>query len=500
MFAKKEASSLLKNKISEGINTMGNVFVKDKDKAAQIKADIEKRAEALKKEILESQSNYGEVIGKIYYVSQNGDDSNDGLSQETPVKTLDAVSNLPLKAGDAVLFKRGEIFRGYLKSYQGVIYSAYGEGKKPVLTNSLQNFADPSLWEETEVKNVYKLKLAQTNDVGVIVFDEGKAWTQKRIKGRPEFPEGGLENLDVDLAMWHDIPKPLDETGYVYLRCDKGNPGELFTSIEIARRQNIASAKHDVTFDNICFKYGAAHGIGSGTVNGLTVRYCEFGWIGGSWFRTDTLSRYGNAIEIYGGCRNYVCDHNYIYQVYDAGITQQLKNGKGEVYMCDITYSYNLIEDTSYSVEYFLEGMKPEDIPEGEGQPVRYTKNFEIVGNIMRRSGYGFGEQRPDGQCAHIKGWKHSNPVMNYTIHDNIFDTARHMIHQIGAEKHEWMPKLWNNIYVSGDASTARFGSIGGLDFDGNECREKKIEYDENFERAFNEIMAEKNSVFVLEK
>jgi len=479
---------------------MGNVFVKDKDKAAQIKADIEKRAQALKNEIVGSKSDYSEAIGTIYYVSEKGDDNNDGFSPETPIKTLDAVSKLPLCVGDAVLFKRGETFRGLLKSKRGVIYSAYGEGKKPVLTNSLQNFADASLWEETEVKNVYRLTIPQTHDVGIIVFDEGKTWSQKRIKGRPEFPEGGLENLDVDLAMWHDIPKPLEETGYVYLRCDMGNPGEIFNSIEIARRQNIISAANDTTFDNLCLKYGAAHGIGSGTVNGLTVRYCEFGFIGGSWFRTDTLSRYGNAIEIYGGCRNFVCDHNYIYQIYDAGITQQLKNAKSDIVMTDIRYSYNLIEDTAYCIEYFLDPAPLEAFKEGEPMPVLYTKNFEVTGNIMRRSGYGFCEQRPDKQTAHIKGWKQTSPVINHTVHNNIFDTSLHMMLHVGADKAEWMPKMSNNIYVSGNGEKACFGDIGGIDADGSNRIAKRVNYDSDFERTFNEILCEKNSIFVLEK
>ena len=479
---------------------MSNKFIRGGAEATAIKAEIDVRAEALKKEILESESKYDEAFGTIYYVSENGDDSNDGLSPNTPIRTLAKASELPLCPGDAVLFKRGETFRGNLKGRQAVVYSAYGEGKKPVLTNSLQNYADPSIWEETEVKNVYKLTIPIKNDVGVIVFDEGKAWTIKRIKGRPEFPNGGLENLDVDLAMWHDVSKPVEDTGYVYLRCDKGNPGSLYSSIEIATRSNIASAANDITYDNICFKYGAAHGIGSGSVCGFTVRYCEFGWIGGSWFRTDTLSRFGNAIEIYGGCRNYVCDHNYIYQIYDAGITQQLKNGRGEVYMCDITYSYNLIEDTSYSVEFFLDPMNPNDLAEGESQPTRYTKNFEMVGNIMRRSGYGFGEQRPDGQCAHIKGWRQVNPFINACFHDNIFDTARYMVHHFGASRHEWMPNMRNNIYVTGDADTAYFGRIGGLNFDGSEAVEKRVDYNEEFERNFNEVLCEKNSVVVVEK
>ena len=480
---------------------MNNKIIRGGSEAAKIKADIDKKAEALKNEILTSESNYSEAYGNIYYVSAKGDDNNDGLSSKTPIKTLEKASSLELLPGDAVLFKRGETFRGTLKGCQGVVYSAYGEGKKPVLTNSLQNYAQPELWEETEVKNVYKLTIPLTNDVGVIVFNEGEAWSEKRIKGRPEFPVGGLENLDVDLSMWHDVPHPLDHTGFVYLRCDKGNPGELFKSIEIARRKTIATCAKDITFDNLCFKYGGGHGIGAGTVEGLTVRYCEFGWIGGSWFRTDTLSRFGNAIEIYGGCRNYICDHNYIYQIYDAGITHQCKNPKGDILMCDIKYTDNLIEDTTYSIEYFLAYGDPKQHEEGEKLPIRYMKNVEMCGNILRRSGYGFGDQRPDkARAAHIKGWNHDNPAMNYTIHDNIFDTSKYMINHIGCVDPKFMPKMSNNIYVTGSGELCSYGEMGDYSNNATEKVYKHIRYDENFEKDIEELVCEEGSIFVIEK
>lgn len=480
---------------------MNNKIIRGGSEAAKIKADIDKKAEALKNEILTSESNYSEAYGNIYYVSEKGDDNNDGLSSETPIRSLDKASELELHPGDAVLFKRGETFRGALKGRQGVVYSAYGEGKKPVLTNSLQNYAQPELWEETEVKNVYKLTIPLTNDVGVIVFNEGEAWSEKRIKGRPEFPVGGLENLDVDLSMWHDVPHPLDHTGFVYLRCDKGNPGELFKSIEIARRKTIATCAKDITFDNLCFKYGGGHGIGAGTVEGLTVRYCEFGWIGGSWFRTDILSRFGNAIEIYGGCRNYICDHNYIYQVYDAGITHQCKNPKGDIVMCDIKYTDNLIEDTTYSIEYFLAYGDPKQHEEGEKLPIRYMKNVEMCGNILRRSGYGFGDQRPDkARAAHIKGWNHDNPAMNYTIHDNIFDTSKYMINHIGCVDPKFMPKMSNNIYVTGSGELCSYGEMGDYSNNATEKVYKHIRYDENFEKDIEELVCEEGSIFVIEK
>lgn len=56
--------------------------------------------------------------GTAYYVSNDGDDNNDGLTPETAWRTLDKVSescgfdgNAILQPGDAVFFRRGDIFR-----------------------------------------------------------------------------------------------------------------------------------------------------------------------------------------------------------------------------------------------------------------------------------------------------------------------------------------------------------------------------------------------------
>ena len=67
---------------------------------------------SLKRASLESSvSNHPDIVrnsvsGNIYYVSESGSDSNDGLSELKPLKTLYGVSGLSLNAGDAVLFER----------------------------------------------------------------------------------------------------------------------------------------------------------------------------------------------------------------------------------------------------------------------------------------------------------------------------------------------------------------------------------------------------------
>ena len=72
------------------------------------------------------------ITGKIYYVSNEGDDENDGLSPERPWKSMRKVNCSVYEEGDAVLFRRGDLFRGNVgRRHNGVTFGAYGTGKKP---------------------------------------------------------------------------------------------------------------------------------------------------------------------------------------------------------------------------------------------------------------------------------------------------------------------------------------------------------------------------------
>lgn len=86
---------------------------------------------------------YPESHGRIFYVANTGNSTNDGLSPEHPLKTLSDANALSLIAGDKVLFKKGDTFVGKL-TYSGVsgnddnpiTISSYGEGALPILTDN----------------------------------------------------------------------------------------------------------------------------------------------------------------------------------------------------------------------------------------------------------------------------------------------------------------------------------------------------------------------------
>ena len=104
-------------------------------------ASIEKLAQEKKESIRNSNSVY-DKNGNIYYVSENGDDSKDGLSPKNALKTLEKAGEIGLETGDVILLERGSTFRGHLDiKVPGITVSAYGEGPKPIIIGSPENGA-----------------------------------------------------------------------------------------------------------------------------------------------------------------------------------------------------------------------------------------------------------------------------------------------------------------------------------------------------------------------
>jgi hypothetical protein len=96
-----------------------------------------------------------------YYVDATyGDDSNDGTTPETAWKTIDKVNNVAINAGDLVLFKRGEIFRGSLIPTSGsdlnyVTYGAFGTGNKPKILGSYNRYCACDWMDEGD--NIWRI-------------------------------------------------------------------------------------------------------------------------------------------------------------------------------------------------------------------------------------------------------------------------------------------------------------------------------------------------------
>ncbi|MBR4853535.1 MAG: hypothetical protein IKU88_02290 [Alistipes sp.] len=465
-----------------------------KDSAQKQISALDRKAEKLKRQIRNTPSAINlDERGAIYYISTEGDDSNSGLSPEQAIRSLEKLNSLELKPNDCVLFRRGDLWRGRLRAKTGVSYSAYGKGEKPRIYGSPYDAAKVGRWVETEAKNIYMYDGELSSDIGTLVFNHGEANAFKVMMIRQEDgstlhietrePFASYRDLKRDLEFYHDYKG----AKRVYLYSAEGNPAERFSSIELSPRGNIIQATHDTTFDNLCIKYGGSHGIGGGTTNNLTITNCELGWIGGSIQADDIFgrnhpTRFGNAIEIYGGCDNFRVENCYIYQVYDAAITHQHQGDtEHPLTMSNILYANNLIEDCVYSIEYFL----------GRDNTIQthLMENILIKGNIMRRAGYGWGKQRPDKECpAHIKSWDHhTNNARNFLIKNNTFDRCTHNLLNIAARRKESLPTMQSNTYIQPRGAMA--GSMGH--------EAKKYTFDESTQGVLSELFGENAATII---
>ena len=224
-------------------------------------------ADQRKEEIYETVTNLDSVItGTSYYISNDGNDANDGLTPETAWATPYRAMTANLEYGDAVLFERGDTWyisveenlgdtsrnHGYK---DGVTVGAYGKGEKPVLRGDIERANDASFWELYYEKDGTKIwKAAEPlRDSAVIVFNEGEVYAEEVLPwlnnmmeyinpdGTPFVVEDALDKdlTFCNLLLFEDgIETVCNEVdhyvrGDLYLRCDEGNPAEVYDVVSI---------------------------------------------------------------------------------------------------------------------------------------------------------------------------------------------------------------------------------------------------------------------------
>ena len=382
-----------------------------------------------------------DIDGMIYYVSNNGSDQNDGKSPETAWATLDKVNSSAIKGGDAVLFECGSLFRGTISTVSNVTYASYGEGQKPIIIQSKRNYASEGLWELYDAENdIWKLTV-HVEDPGIIVFNAHhdaidcygeitatRLWnTEDDDASRVPYSE--LLTAD-DLTYYWGVPtntwskfSQYNKENALYLRSSK-DPNTEYDSIEIGEdiKMVAVGSNSGVTIDGICFKYGGGHCVsGSTFVEDLTVRNCVFAWIGGGLLNGSLLSnqssRYGNAIEIFGGCNGFEVYNNWIYEIFDTGVTFQYHYSSGSTKMINIDIYNNLVERSYWCFEWWINPKeKAEKNPE--------VADVYVHDNVVREGFDSWGTMQhnnPQWGAMLSSGFGTSN-LSNFKIENNIFD------------------------------------------------------------------------------
>ena len=370
--------------------------------------------------------------GKGIYVSNDGSDSNDG-SKAKPFATINKAVSVS-KSGDVIYLNRGDLWRENITSKEGVSFGAYGSGNKPTVYGSPRNFAE-STWRETETENVYSVSTAEAYNIGAIIFNHGQAVGSAKTN---------LKSLKENFDYYEDLAKKV-----VYVYMEQGNPADVCQSIEFASGQHIFALKSNSSMQNIRLMYGGAHAVSMQNVENVSFEGMVIGYIGGSFQDYTSKLRYGNAIEIWGTCDNYKVDHCFVFQCYDAGLTMQFSSDENKAfYEENIVFSNNLLDYNYYAIEYFFHCRV---------NPNSAIRNVKIDSNIIRFSGYGWGEysRKDKGNGSAIKGNDLAMRTDNFVISNNIFEMSytEHrrnvptLIFTSGIDITE-LPTFKNNIYA----------------------------------------------------
>ncbi len=403
--------------------------------------NILKNVEVRKDSIL---SNSEEIIvtGTSYYVSNTGNDNNDGLSPETAWATINKINNTSFNQGDGVYFKRGDIWRyDTLFCDEGVTYSAYGVGEKPRFYGSPENGTGKEKWTLLEGTNNIWVFHRKLPFCGLVVFNEGESYADKTWAywNGKNYTVLGTDNVlidfkdlennhffnNVDLTNWNEYVNGnlmlfnCQNTGELYLRCDEGNPGEIYWSIEFSVINNVSfiNVVNGTILDNLCIKYFGNQAVNftAADKNGATIQNSVVGFVGGAeWgvFPEEKISiGAGGALGMNGASNKAL--NNYIHDAYDEGIT--IETGWDKELMentinSDIIVKGNVFERCVHTL--WIANFNEED-------QVTIFKDVTFEDNLILYSGYNWRESREEISALGITSPYNGN-LFNILIKNNV--------------------------------------------------------------------------------
>ena len=437
---------------------------------------IDKLGDRLYESIHYNMDDIKDAEGTIYYVAKSGNDENDGKTPETAWATLDKVNSSVLKNGDAVLFNRGDGWRGYLYAKSGVSYGAYGKGPKPIISFSFdaKNYAE---WVETDTPNVWKLnkQLLPTiaSDVGTMLFNGAESYAT--------LTDLSKLNTNIKFAYSGRFSKEAKKDNYIYLYCDKGNPKDVYESIEVTLAGKsviqMENGTHDVVLNNIQF-CGGADIFFATSLSNIKMSYCQAYWCGGNRSGSEGI-RFGGGSGAWFGCDGIYYENCHIAQQFDSGVTPQFAQSivDSPSIFKNFVVKDCLFEYCEYTLEYFNTQRNFDNN--------RY-ENMYFGYNFCRYGGQGFGDKPK--QSRYIRSGSHENVCINSKIEYNIFDRAlsyclevvgygQLKIGESGGKSYlpfEQMPRFNSNIYIHG--KNDKFAIINNNTYNFNETTYNELQ------------------------
>lgn len=444
--------------------------------------------------------------GTAYYISNDGKDSAAGTSPETAWATIDRLNQAELNYGDAVFFRRGDIWRAVqVNSRPGVTYSAYGEGEKPGLYGSVENGGGEekwSLWYEGEDGRKIWVYYRPMLDCGAIALTENLAaekvqpfwngqtyqvlsdlWltdqTEQAAEEQAALPEfdpkvhltenltffsqasSGLpDTLPIYLLGWVDTGGReqycLTADGPLYLRCDEGNPGELYPDMEfLSPYAPFDGVADDVVIDNLSVLYTGRNILSvSPDCGGVLVQNCELGWGGGcsASYALDTITGYGAGVQRNGGVGGASSSHNtfrnnYVHETYQEGLGLETAiEFSGQVFdVTDVAIEDNVFYHCGSALIYF--NWDEVANPDHQFRNISFRDNLVFYSTMSDWVDTG---EDVDG-CFTGAFTIDGGPNMQdgtVEVRDNVFFASRECLVYIKTYVPEYLPDFEGNTYA----------------------------------------------------
>lgn len=396
----------------------------------------------------------------IYYIDpQHGNDSNDGLTPSTPLRSQDRIE---VKPGDTLLFRRGTTTHGALLTVPGapdapVTYGAFGEGEPPVFCGSA-DLSAPEQWIEV-ASNIWQCCTPPVGEVGNFIFngdccEATLRWERDELCAQGDFWDSHFHG---------DAPPDpaLSSAERILLLYSVGNPAVHYRSVEAGHNHPrvLASPRDYTVFEDLCFRNHGLHGL-AGAANHVTVRRCRFENLGGCVWSLPLRIRFGNALEFYGHGSYITVEDCSFRSIYDSCVTHQ---GPGEHTVPTVQFICRNNTFDTYGMAAF-----------------EYRDKLPIdscfIGNTCLRAGCGFamlGEELPrrseiwpQPMGHHIFLWRIPTPSDggSLRIEDNEFGSSPvgAAIYSIIAPEAEAQMVIDRNLYTDSSQFYVRFA---GNDF-----------------------------------
>ena len=292
----------------------------------------------------------------IYVSSSTGSDNNDGLTEKTPLKTIDAAYR---KGGtNTVLLKAGDVF--YIESIVviGRTLGKYGEGHNPTLCG-YKRIIVPN-WEKVG-NNLWRISLVQNNYTGVQINGSSYSnnigciheYNNDVIHGRKfQYLKDLKQNWDIWQTEMTGNATPATAYDSLYLYYTD-NPNDL--KLEFSTGQIAVTLRYG-TLENVNV-VGYGFGISAGSE--AKMRGCHIDAIGGrTLISSNSFVCDGNGVGIWiysdKDTENTIVEDCYISRVYDSGVCLSGSDGYSTTAK-NIVVKNNLIAYCCQGWEDFLD-------------------------------------------------------------------------------------------------------------------------------------------------